>query len=128
MDVAREAFVRHQALGRWRDAEHLHEASGLDWPAAARGAGGFLERWPYHALWQRRWEEHLTTAAATGDAGAIYAAMEAAVAAAIADEEAARAARGDRPLDLDPSFTAFLDEAYGRLNRQAADTIERGPS
>lgn len=128
IDVAREAYARHLALERWRDVEGLREANGFDWPTAAAEAGAFIERWPYQALWVRRWQEQVVPAAAAGDPAAIFAAIEGAVRVALADEEAARAARGHRPLDLDPAFVAFLDQAYGRLERQAADTLEdRGP-
>lgn len=125
MDVAREAFVRHLALDRWEDVQALKEANDFEWARAVGEAGRFPERWPYHEAWARRWREHVVPAAAAGDGAAVYAAIEAAVAAALGDEIAERAARGDRPLELDPGFTAFLDAAMGRLSRQAADTLER---
>jgi hypothetical protein len=125
MDVAREAFVRHVALDKWQDLQDLKETNGFDWPAAAGEAVRFPERWPYHEAWAARWREHVVTAAAAGAPATIYAAIEAAVTASVADEIAAREARGDRPLELDPAFTAFLDAAMGRLSRQAADVLER---
>ncbi len=125
MDVAREAFVRHAALDRWRDVQDLRETNDLDWPTAVAEAGRFPERWPYHEAWRRQWQEHVVPAAQAADPDSIYAAIERAVAAAVADEAAAREARGDRPLELDPRFTRFLDAAMGRLSHQAADTLER---
>ena len=124
MDVAREAYARQLALDRWRDAEMLREGMGFDWPTAVREAGGFLERSPYHELWRRHWEAQVLPAAREGDPARIFAAIEAATRAALAEEETARAARGDRPLDLDPDYRAFLDRAYGRLARQTSDTYE----
>ncbi len=124
MDVAREAFVRHLALDKWRDVEDLREANGFDLPTAVREAGAFPERWPYHDAWRRRWVEHVLPAAAVGDPAAVYAAVEAAVAAALGDEEAERAARGDRPLAEDPQYRRFIDHALGRLAREARGGLE----
>jgi len=125
MDVARQAYARHLALERWRDVEALRETNGFDWSTAVGEMAEFPERWPYHGAWTQRWGEHVVEAAAGADAAAIFAAIEAATVAALADEEAARAARGDRPLDLDPAYLAFLDRALGTLEKQAADTLER---
>jgi hypothetical protein len=66
-------------------------------------------------------------AAASADVSVMFAAIEAGVIAALADEDVERAARGDRPLDLDPAYVAFLDGALGKLASQAADTLERLP-
>lgn len=126
IDVAREAFIRHLALDRWRDVEDLRETNGLTWEAALREAGGFVERWPYHALWRRRWEAEVIPAAGS-DPGAVFAAIEGAVTSALAEEEAERAARGDRPLAEDPGFKAFLDWTYGRLIQEASGQLERPP-
>ena len=125
MDVARQAYARHLALERWRDVEALREANGFDWPTAAAEMAEFPERWPYHQAWARRWREHVPVAAASGDPAVVFAAIEASVVAALADEDAARGERGDRPLDLDPGYLAFLDAALGKLATQAADTLER---
>lgn len=124
MDVARQAYARHLALEKWRDLQDVRETNGFDWPTAAREAGAFPERFPYHGLWAARWAEHVQPAAAEGDTGRIFAAIEAAVTAALADEEAERAARGDQPVDLDPDYRAFLDRSLGRLARQTTDTYE----
>lgn len=127
MDVAREAFVRHVALDRWRDLEDLQETNGLDLATAAREAGRFVERWPYQAVWTRRWEEQVMLAAGRGDGAAVFAAIEAAVAAAVEDEISERTARGDTPLELDPQFRAFLDQALGKLSRESAGGLESLP-
>jgi len=88
MDVARPAYARHLALERWRDVEALRETNGFDWPTAVGEMAEFPERWPYHGAWTRRWREHVVPAAGAGDAAAIFAAIEAATVAALADEEA----------------------------------------
>jgi hypothetical protein len=124
MDVAREGFVRSVALGKWRDVQALRETGGLDWAASARQAGVFLERGPYQALWVKRWEEHVLGAGSFADVGALFAAIERAVAAAVQDEVEARRARGDRPLDEDPQYREFVDVTLGRLARAVADGYE----
>jgi hypothetical protein len=77
----------------------------------------------YAALWRRRWEE-VVLPVATADAGALFAAVERAVALALEDEEVERRVRGDRPLAEDPDFKRFLDWAYTQLLRQAAEGVE----
>lgn len=128
MDVARQAYARHLALERWRDVEAVKDTNGLDWLAAVTEMAEFPERFPYHESWARRWREHVLPAAREPDTPGIFAAIEAAVIASLVDEEGERAARGARPLDLDPHYMAFLDQALGKLERQAADSLERPPS
>ena len=124
MDVAREAFVRHVALEKWREVEDLRETLGLDAARAAQEAGRFPGRGVYRELWVRRWEEQVAPRAAAGTQGELFAAIEGAVAVALGDEEAARAARGDRPLDEDPEYKAFVDTALGRFLGEAAGGLE----
>ncbi|MGH7309649.1 MAG: hypothetical protein ACREK6_13215 [Candidatus Rokuibacteriota bacterium] len=125
IDVAREAFIRHLALDRWRDLVELRETSGLPLPEALDEAGCFAHRWPYHALWRRRWQNEVVPFGADpGEPGALFAAIERATAGALDDEEADRRARGDRPLAEDQGFRAFLDGAYGKLHREAAGGLE----
>ncbi len=124
MDVARESFVRYVALEKWRELEDLRETLGLDPERAAREAGQFPGRGAYRALWVGRWAEQVIPQAGDGEPGKLFAAIEAAVAAAVQDEEAARAARGDRPLDEDPEYKAFVDTALGRFLGEAAGGLE----
>ncbi len=125
IDVAREAFIRHLALDRWRDLVELRESSGLPLPQALAEAGSFAHRWPYHALWQRRWKDEVVPLGADpGEPGSLFAAIERAVTAALGDEEAERLARGDRPLAEDEGFRIFLGGAYDKLHREAAGGLE----
>jgi hypothetical protein len=125
IDVAREAFVRHLALDRWRDVVDLRETSGRSLPEALDEAGRFVHRWPYQALWRRRWEEEvLPRGAGPDEPGLLFAAIERATAAALDDEEARRLACGDRPLAEDDGFRSFLDAAFGKLQREAAGGLE----
>jgi hypothetical protein len=125
MDAAREAFVRYVALEKWREIEDMRETLGFDWARAAKEAGHFLERGSYAPLWVRRWEEHVSPQATGTDPGRLFAALEGAVSAAVRDEEGERKSRGDRPLDEDPEYKAFLDAALEKLFRETAGELER---
>lgn len=123
MDTAREAYVRWIALDRWREIEDLRETLGLDWKQAFEEAGRFPGRGPYRDLWVARWTAEVGVAPEDRDAGARFAAIERAVAASLRDEEAMRRARGDRPLDEDADYKAFVDRAIERLLGEAAGEI-----
>jgi hypothetical protein len=124
MDVARESFVRYVALEKWRELEDLRETLGLDAAQAVREAEEFSRRGAYQGLWTLRWQERVVPQAADGDPGKLFAAIEAAIAAALRDEESERRARGDRPLDEDPEYKAFVDTALGRFLGEAAGGLE----
>jgi hypothetical protein len=123
-DIPRESFVRAKALDKWRELLDLCDTLGFDWPRAAREAGTFPERGQYRSLWSRRWEEHVLGLPAGAPAGARFAAIEMAVAAAVADEAAARAERGDRPLDEEPEYRALMDAMMARLLGEASAWTE----
>ncbi len=126
MDVAREAFVRHLALDKWREIEDMRETLGFDWERALEEAGGFLQRGHYALLWVQKWREQVLPIANQGEPGRLFAAIEEMVATALHEEEGQRKIRGDRPLDEDPDYKAFLDGAVEKLLRQTA--AELGPS
>jgi hypothetical protein len=126
MDVAREAFVRHVALEKWREFSDLRETLQADALTAAREASEFPDRAQYGPFWTRQWETHVLPVAG-GQPGPLFAAIEAAVAAALADEERERAARGDGSLYDDVGFRTFLDNAFARLYREAAGQLETPP-
>ena len=124
MDAAREAFVRYMALEKWREIEDMRETLGFNWARAAQEAGQFLGRGSYHGLWVRKWEEEVLPQATGTDAGQLFAAIETAIAAALHDEEEERRVRGDRPLDEDSEYKAFIDAALERLFREQAGELE----
>lgn len=126
MDAAREHFVRYMALERWREIEDTRETLGLDWERAVQEAGTFLQRGRYAWLWVRTWQEHVLSQAQESDPGKLFAAIEGAIAGALHEEEAERKLRGDRPLEEDPEYKAFLDTALEKLLQQTA--AELGPS
>ena len=66
----------------------------------------------------------LPLAAGPDEPGPLFAAIERATAAALDDEEARRLACGDRPLAADDGFRAFLDGAFGKLQREASGGLE----
>ena len=124
MDAAREAFVRYMALEKWREIEDMRETLGFDWARAAKEAGQFLGRGPYQPLWVQRWREQVLPQATGTDSGKFFAAIEGAIAAAVNDEARERELRGDRPLDEDPEYKAFIDAALENLFREAAGELE----
>ncbi|MGE5304867.1 MAG: hypothetical protein ACM3TN_16270 [Alphaproteobacteria bacterium] len=124
MDAGREAFIRHTALGKWREMEDIRETLGFDWPSAAREAAQFLGRGPYQLLWVRRWQEQVLPQAAESDPGKLFAAVEGAIAAALLDEEKERKNRGDRPLDEEAEYKEFIDASMERLFQEQAGELE----
>jgi hypothetical protein len=126
MDVARDAFVRHLALEKWREIEDLKETLGLDLAGAIEEAGQFSTRAPYQALWEARWKQEVCAAQGAEEAGTLFASIERAVALALSDEEAERERRGAPPLAEDREYLAFVGSVLGNLQRQAG--AELGPS
>lgn len=124
MDTAREGFVRHLALAKWREIEDIRESLGCDWTRAVSEAGQFPGRGPYRALWARRWQEQVLPHATGTDSGALFAAVERAVAAALQDEGEQRKNRGDRPLDEDPEYREFLGGLFRQLSRASSEELE----
>jgi hypothetical protein len=118
MDTVRAAFVRWMALEKWREVEDLRSTVGLDLAQAIREAGEFLGRGRYQALWVARWQREIPLELADSDSGKVFAAIERAVAAAVQDEEAERKLHGDRPIEEDPEYKAFVDRALERLLRE----------
>lgn len=115
MDTVRAAFIRWSALEKWRELDDLRTTLGMSLEQALDEAGRFRNRGPYQALWVERWKSAVRPETIGVDAGAIFAAIEKAVAAALDDEEAERKARGDRPLEEDAEYKGFVDRALERL-------------
>ena len=113
MDTVRDSFIRWSALEKWRELDDLRTTLGMSLEQALDEAGRFPNRGRYEPLWIAQWKSGVHPA--TSDAGAIFAAIEKAVGAALDDEEAERKARGDRPLEEDAEYKAFVDSALERL-------------
>lgn len=118
MDTVRAAFIRWMALEKWREVEDLRATLGLDLGQAVNEAAEFPSRGRYHHLWVSRWKLEVCPGAATKDSGSMFATIERAVATAVQEEEAERRLRGDRPLEEDPEYKAFVDRNLERLLRQ----------
>lgn len=115
MDTVRASFIRWSALEKWRELDDLRTTLGMSLEQAVDEAGRFPNRGRYQALWIGRWKSELLAGTIADDAGAIFAAIEKAVAAALDDEEAERKAEGDRPLEEDAEYKGFVDGALERL-------------
>jgi len=118
MDTVRPAFIRWLALEKWREVEDLRATLGFDLEQALEEAGQFPGRGRYHRLWVEQWKAEVCSEATGTDSGGIFAAIERATAAAIRDEESERRLQGDRPLEEDPEYKAFVDCNLERLLRQ----------
>ena len=118
MDTVRAAFIRWMALEKWREVEDLRATLGFDLGQAVNEAGQFPSRGRYHPLWVSRWKLEVCPDAATKDSGSLFAAIEQAVATAVQEVEAERKLQGDRPLEEDPEYKAFVDRNLERLLRQ----------
>ena len=125
MDAAREAFVRHCALEKWREMEDMRETLGFDAVRAVEEACTFLERGPYRHIWRRHWRAAVIPAAARGWGGELFVAMEEAIAAAFREEVEERRRQGDRPIEEDHEYKAFIDWAMERLLQEASGEIEQ---
>jgi hypothetical protein len=90
----------------------------MDLEQAIEEAGHFLNRERYRQIWVARWKAELGLLTTGADSGSLFAAIERAVAAALTEEEAARKASGDRLLEEDWEYKAFVDNALERLLRE----------
>ncbi|MGH7874239.1 MAG: hypothetical protein ACREQO_18770 [Candidatus Binatia bacterium] len=118
MDTVRAAFIRWLALEKWREVEDFRETLGLDLGQAVNEAAQFPSRGRYYHLWVSRWKLEVCPDAATKDSGSMFATIERAVTTAVLEEEAERKLRGDRPLEEDPEYKAFVDRNLESLLRQ----------
>src|SRR5688572_6887671 len=118
MDTVRAAFVRWLALEKWREVEDLRATLSFDLGQAVDEAGQFLGRGRYQPIWIARWQAEIRPNVAGADPGSLFAAIEQFVATALQEEEAERKSRGDRPIEEDPEYKAFVDRALERLLRE----------
>ncbi len=123
-DAARQAFVRHLALDKYREIEDMQETLGFDANRAAEEACTFLGRGPYREVWRRHWRAMVVPAAEGAPGPALLPMIEQALATARADEEAARQASGDRTLDEEPEYRGFVDASIERIHRESPHGIE----
>jgi hypothetical protein len=118
MDTVRPAFIRWLALEKWREIEDLRATLGFTLEQALEEAGQFPGRGRYQRLWVTQWKAEVRADTIGTDSGSVFAAIERITAAAIRDEESERKLQGDRPLEEDPEYKAFVDRNLERLLRQ----------
>jgi hypothetical protein len=118
MDTVRPAFIRWLALEKWREVEDLRATLNYSLEQALEEVGSFLSRGRYQQIWTSRWKADICREVFGNDAGALFAAIERAVARALDEEVAERKARGDDPLEEDSEYKRFVDTALERLLRE----------
>ncbi|HEY7555814.1 MAG TPA: hypothetical protein VIH18_13510 [Candidatus Binatia bacterium] len=118
MDTVRPAFIRWFALEKWREVEDFRTTLGFSLEQALQEAGRFPGRGPHEPLWVAQWQREVCSETREQDSGAVFAAIERAVAVALQQEEAERKSSGDRPLEEDPEYKSFVDRNLERLLRQ----------
>ncbi len=126
MDTVRSAFIRWMALEKWREVEDCRATLGMELRQALEEAGRFPGRGRYEPLWVARWKAQVSPEATGADSGKLFAAIEQAVTAALAEEEGERKAAGGPPLDEDPEYKAFVDSALERLLSEGGGTLGMG--
>lgn len=117
MDTVRDAFVRWMALEKWREVEDLRSTLGYDLARAIGEAAKFPNRGRYRELWTAQWNAEVRPEAIGTEPGRLFGAIEKAMAAALRDEEAERKTSGDRDLDEEPEYKAFVDQGLEQLLR-----------
>lgn len=118
MDTVRAAFIRWLALEKWREIEDLRSTLGMGLDQAIEETAHFVNRGVYRLLWTERWKAEVRPELAGAADGKLFEAIERAAATALQEEEAERRSRGDRPLEEDPEYKAFVDRNLERLLRQ----------
>jgi len=123
MDVAMQAYVRHLALTLLRDIEDNLDTNGVTLPQALEQAGNFMERVPYHAPWQKVWQE-LLDADGPYTRENVFTAIEAAMGQAAMEEQEMRKNAGDPLIEDTSDYTLFIGSAMGRLLEEASGEVE----
>lgn len=123
MDAALDAFIRDQALHKWREVDALRSDGEADLHAALASSGEFLEKGRYCAIWQACWQ-NWCGAEAEVDPDAPFANVEAAVREAVLEERAERQSRGDALLEDSLPYKAFIARAMEKLLAESSGEIE----
>ena len=122
MDAALDAYRRHLALHKWRQVVDAQAAAGVTREQAVRQAGRFPGLGAYRDIWERWWDEQVTSGA--DPETPLLERVEAAVSGALDEEVAARRQRGDAPLEDGLSYRMFVDQALDRLLEEESGSLE----
>lgn len=124
MDAALDAYIRDQALRKWRELRDLLEHEGLALPEALDAGAEFIEKGAYREIWQQRWREVVLPCADQDVPGALFGCIENAVRAAVLEEKEERKRTQDSLLEDTNSYQGFVSRALGKLLEESAGEIE----
>ena len=122
MDAALDAYRRHLALHKWRQVMDAQASVGVTREQAIREAGRFPGLGAYRSVWERWWDEQVTSRVHAETP--LLQRVEAAVSGALDEEVAARRQRGDAPLEDSMSYRMFVDQALDRLLEEESGSLE----
>ena len=122
MDAALDAYRRHLALHKWRQVVDAQASAGSTPEQAIREAGRFPGLGAYQDMWERWWDEQVTSSVCAETP--LLERVEAAVSGALDEEVATRRERGDTPLEDSLSYKMFVDQALDRLLKEESGSLE----
>ena len=122
MDAALDAYRRHLALHKWRQVMDLQTCTSVTPRQALLQSGRFPGLGAYQDLWERWWDQQVTSSA--GAETPLLERIEAAVSGALREEVATRRERGDAPLEDSLSYKLFIDQALDRLLEEESGSLE----
>lgn len=123
MDAALDAFIRDQALRKWREVDGLVAGANIDWKQAVRSSADFPEKGPYQEFWRRWWQERVIDT--FGDTEIhLMALIEEAVRGAVLEEREERKHLQDALLEDSGSYKEFISRAMEKLLFESSGEIE----
>ena len=122
MDAALDAYRRHLALHKWRQVIDVQASVGMTPEQAIREAGRFPGLGAYQDVWERWWDEQVTSDVCIETP--LLERVEAAVSGALDEEITTRRQRGDAPLEDSLSYRVFVNQALDRLLQEESGSLE----
>ena len=123
MDAALDAFIRDQALRKWREVDGLVAGANIDREQAVRGSADFLEKGPYWEIWRRWWQERVIDRIG-GSGNHLMALIEEAVRGAVLEEREERKNLQDALLEDSALYKEFISRAMEKLLFESSGEIE----
>lgn len=121
MDAALDAFIRDQALRKWRDVEDHKEGAELEMKQALE-ASDFLEKTLYRDIWRHWWQVEVLNKFPNVDS--LFASIEAAVRGAVLEEREQRVAQKEELLEDSLTYKAFIARQMDNLLFEAGGETE----